>query len=402
MYETLVILALFTFVYSLFAGLIDRTVVSGPIIFCVFGVLVGPHGVNLLPIAADTETIKTLAELTLALVLFTDAAGANIDVLRRNARLPASLLLIGLPLTIGLGYLFGRLLFGELAALEIALLATMLAPTDAALGKPVITNELVPIRYREGLNVESGLNDGICVPVLLIFLGLATGQSEEARGWIIVLTHFAEEIGIGAAVGIGLVLSGVSLGSFADRRGWIARDWSMLSVTALALSCFGLAQLLGGSGFIAAFMGGLVFDKILGEKRERWLEEAESLGNLFSLITWVTFGALVIDPALEAFSWPIILYGLLSLTVIRMLPVLLALTGTGMRTEAKLFVGWFGPRGLASIVFCVIVLNANLPHGSTLAHVVAATVILSILLHGITANPWARGLGSRIRQDDSS
>lgn len=400
MYETLAVLALFTFIYSLVAGRIEKTWISGPIIFCAFGVLVGPHGLNLLPVAADPEGIKQMAELTLAMVLFTDAADANMAVLRRNANLPARLLLIGLPLTIGLGFLVGWVLFGQVAGLEIALLATMLAPTDAALGKPVIVNPQIPVQYREGLNVESGLNDGICVPILMIFLELATRPADGAS-LAMVLSHFAAEIGIGASVGLGLTFIGVLFGRFAEERGWVSRLWSMLSVPALALGCFGLAQHLGGSGFIAAFTGGLLFDALLGKAREPWLEEAESLGNIFALITWTTFGALVVNPALKAFTWPVVIYGLLSLTLVRMLPVYLSLAGTGLRKEAKLFIGWFGPRGLASVVFCVIVINANLPHESILKQVISVTVILSILLHGMTANIWAAGFGRRMQKINS-
>ncbi len=285
MYETLTVLALFTAIYSLTAGRIERTWISGPIIFCTFGVLVGPRGFDILPVAGDAATIKTLAELTLALVLFTDASSVNFTILRQNAQLPVRLLLIGLPLTLGLGYLTGVLLFDQLGILEIALLATMLAPTDAALGKPVITNTLVPQRHREGLNVESGLNDGICVPVLMIFLQLALGEQHDGSPLGMILSHFVAEIGIGAAVGIVLVLFAVYLGQFVKKRGWLVKEWSSLTIAAIALSCFGLAQHLGGSGFIAAFVGGLLFDALLGEKSEEWIEETESMGNLFSLVT---------------------------------------------------------------------------------------------------------------------
>ncbi len=399
MYETLAILALFTFVYSLVAGRIEKSWISGPIIFCTFGVLVGPKGLDLLPIAADSATIKSLAELTLALILFTDAASPNFAVLRKNIQIPMRLLLVGLPLTIAVCYLVGVVLFGPMAGFEIAILATILAPTDAVLGKPVITNKLVPESYREGLNVESGFNDGICVPVLFIFLELATRQPGGETTIGMVLSHFAAEIGIGGCIGIGLVASAVLLGRFTTEHGWVAREWSRISVAALALACFGLAQAFGGSGFIAAFVGGLIFGRLLGEKREPWLEEAEDLGNLFALVTWVTFGALVIDPTPTAFGWRELLYSLLSLTLIRMLPVFLALSGMGLRTETKLFIGWFGPRGLASVVFCVIALNAGLLHESGLSRVVTMTVFLSIILHGMTATPWANGFSNRALQE---
>ncbi len=397
MYQTLTVLALFAFLYSLFAGGIQRTWLSAALVFSLFGLMAGPSGLNILPLAADRETIKTLAELTLALVLFTDAGSADIDVLRRVRALPIRLLLVGLPLTIGAGYLAGLIVFNHVPALEIALLATLLAPTDAALGEPVITNPSVPAAYREGLNVESGLNDGISVPVLLLFLTLATGRDMGGQSTGNLMLHlFVEEIGIGLVVGFGLVRVAAWLGRFAGTRGWRDSVWSEVTLAMLALGCFSLAQALGGSGFIASFVGGLTLNRIVDkEEKEEFLGYTESFGNLLSLITWTSFGALVAGPALAHLNWQILIYALLSLTVVRMLPVFLSLTGYPMSTEAKLFTGWFGPRGLASVVFAVIVLNAGLPHGKLVVYVAAVTIIFSILLHGITANPWARGFGRR-------
>jgi len=395
MYESLAILAVFACAFSLIAGKIEKGRVSGPIIFCVFGVLMGPQLLNYFPMAGNIDAIRTLAELTLALVLFTDAAAADLSVLKKNARIPIRLLLIGLPLTLALGYVAGLAIFDGVTLLEIGLLATMLAPTDAALGKPVIANKKVPAEYREGLNVESGLNDGICVPLLLILLELATGEAGHEKASVgMIFSHFASEIGIGAAVGIGLVLLTITLGRYSERHKWIAKDWAMTATITLALASFALAQSIGGSGFIAAFVGGLTMNRILGKKAHVWLEESESAGDLFSLVTWIAFGALAIDLTAQAFDWKIILYGVLSLTVIRMLPVFIALSGMGISTEAKLFTGWFGPRGLASIVFCVMILDTNLPNKELLAHVVVVTVLLSIILHGITANTWARRFGN--------
>jgi len=397
MYETLALFAGFIVLYSTVAGGIERTWVSGPIVFTAFGVLIGPVGLDLLPFETERETLKGLAELTLALVLFTDAAGADLSVLRRTAGFPARLLLIGLPLTIGLGYLVGLLLNIELSAIELALVATMLAPTDAALGKAVVANEAVPDEVRQGLNVESGLNDGICVPVLFLFLAFAheTGPGEAAGSLALALV--AEEIGIGLAVGVVLTTVAVFLLRFAHKHQWLTPTWLQVTVIALALACFATAQLLGGSGFIASFTGGLLFGAFVKQRREALLEGAEAMGDTFALITWVIFGAAVIGQAVGSFDWRIVLYAALSLTVIRMLPVFLALAGTRLNTESKLFIGWFGPRGLASIVFAVIVLDANLPHGGTLAMIVACTVILSILAHGVTANPWAKAYGARMR-----
>ncbi len=399
MYETLALLAGFALIYSSIAGRIERSWITGPIIFVGFGCLVGPMGLGILKISIDQELLKTLAELTLALVLFTDAAGADLGILKRFERLPIRLLLIGLPLTILLGFGFGELLFGGFSWVEIALLATMLAPTDAALGKGVITNPNVPEAVRQGLNVESGLNDGICVPVLLLFLALATGNGGVGEGVVL----FGQAIGIGLAVGLGGTLLAALLLGMCNRKGWLTPTWKRVSVITLAFTCFATAQALGGSGFIACFSGGLLFGGLLKKHREEFLLAAEGVGDIFGMLTWVLFGAVVVSYATE-FTWPVLLYAVLSLTVIRMLPVFLVLTGLKANAEDKLFVAWFGPRGLASIVFVVLVLDADLPHGKTLASVVAATILLSVVLHGVTANAWARGYGRRakLREGESS
>jgi NhaP-type Na+/H+ or K+/H+ antiporter len=397
-YQDLAILALFILVYSSVAGRVERTWVSGPILFTIFGLLIGPLGLDLLSFKTDGETLRTLAELTLALVLFTDAAGADMDVLRKTEALPTRLLLIGLPLTILLGFGVGVLLFERLSLFEVALLATMLAPTDAALGKGVVTNEAVPNPVRQGLNVESGLNDGICVPILFVFLALATGKAGEGGPWKLAMMLVAEEIGIGLAVGLVLTTMAGLLLKFAKGQQWLTHTWIQVPVVALALGCFAVAQFLGGSGFIAAFTGGLLFGVLAKQHREEFLRAAEGTGDTLALITWVIFGSAVVGQAVGQFSWLILLYAVLSLTLIRMLPVFLSLTGTGMSTEGKLFVGWFGPRGLASIVFAVMVVNANLPNSGLIAMTVVCTIMLSILAHGITANPWAKGFGERSRR----
>jgi len=401
MYESLALLAGFVLFYSMIAKGVERTWVSGPIVFTAFGLLIGPMGFDLLSFETERETLKTLAELTLALVLFTDAASADLGVLRRSARLPFRLLVIGLPLTILLGYLAGLMLTVKMSILEVALVATMLAPTDAALGKAVITNAAVPADVRQGLNVESGLNDGICVPILFIFLALAQDTGPGAVPWSHALALVAEEIGIGLAVGVVLTVLAVKLLGYAGRHQWLTPTWLQIPVVALALTCFATAQSLGGSGFIASFAGGLLFGGLARQHKEMLLRAAEGTGDTFALITWVIFGSAVIGQALGYFSWRLLLYAVLSLTLIRMLPVFLSLTGSGLNTESKLFIGWFGPRGLASIVFGVIVVNADLPNSHAMAVVVVFTVILSILTHGLTANPWARAYGARVRREQS-
>ena len=398
MYIDLLIFAVFILIYSTIAGAVEKTWISGAIIFTAFGLLIGPIGLDLISFKADREAIRTLAELTLALVLFTDAAGADMGVLKKTEALPTRLLLIGLPLTILLGFGVAALLFKDLPLFEVALLATMLAPTDAALGKAVVTNETVPNPVRQGLNVESGLNDGICVPILFLFLALATGKVDEGGPWQLAMKLVIEEIGIGLAVGLLLTVLAVSLLKLAKRRNWLTEIWIQIPIVALAVACFATAQFIGGSGFIAAFSGGLLFGAMAKEYREDFLRAAEGTGDVMALVTWVIFGAAVVSKAMGNFSWVVVLYSILSLTLIRMLPVFFSLTGLRVNTEGKLFIGWFGPRGLASVVFAVIVMNANLPNDGVLAMTVVCTLILSIILHGISANPWAGGYGERSRR----
>jgi NhaP-type Na+/H+ or K+/H+ antiporter len=332
------------------------------------------------------------------LVLFADSANANLGTLRKVEMIPTRLLLIGLPLTIAAGVVTGYFIFDSLTLLEVALLATMLAPTDAALGQAVVTNESVPGTVRESLNVESGLNDGICVPVLLIFLALATGDvaSDEATSLIMKLP--LQAIGIGAGVGVVLALVGSSIVKFCGTRGWISGTWTRIPVITLAMFCFALSQWLGGSGFIGAFVGGLLFGGLIKHHKvkEELLAGAEGMGNLMSMLTWFVFGALAFGKGLQDVSWPVILYAVLSLTIVRMLPVMLCLIGIKARFDSKMFLGWFGPRGLASIVFIVIVLEENLPGSDTLVAVVTWTVVLSIIAHGVSAVPFSNKYAKRV------
>jgi len=396
-YQILAVIAAFAFLYSLVASRLERTPINGALVYVVCGLICGPTVLNIISLNLEGEGLKILAELTLAVVLFSDSANANLGVLRRVEQLPIRLLLIGLPLTIALGFGVGYVLFDSMSLVAIALLATMLAPTDAALGKAVVTNEDVPDSIREPLNVESGLNDGICVPVLLIFLTLATETVSGNGALSMVMLYALKAIGIGALVGIVFAVFGSQALQFCAQRQWLAGTWMQVPIVALALLCFGTAQWLEGSGFIASFVGGLIFGGLTHEHKEEVLRSAEGTGDILSLLTWFTFGAVAVGPQIEHLSWQVIVYALLSLTVIRMLPVFLCVIGTKLQTDTKLFIGWFGPRGLASIVFIVIVVDKNLPENATLIAAVTWTVVLSIVLHGITANLLSKHYGQRVR-----
>ncbi len=394
-YQILTVLAAFAFIYSLIASRLEKTPVNGALVYVLAGILCGPHLLGLLDLQLDEASISRLAEIALAICLFTDSSNANLAVLRRVEAIPVRLLLIGLPLTIGLGLILAWFIFGDLGFLEIALIATMLAPTDAALGKAVVTNPVVPAKVRECLNVESGLNDGICVPVILFFIALAAGSVGASESVALIFRLTLEAIGIGLMTGLILAF----LGGFALRacaaRGWVAGTWLQIPIIALALLCFGMAQWLGGSGFIASFVGGLTFGALTKKHKQRFLEAAEGTADMVALVTWFTLGTIILGILIPGFSWRVLLYALLSLTVVRMLPVSLCLTGMGLKYDTMLFIGWFGPRGLASIVFAVMVIGEKLPGNNTIVAVVSWTIMLSIFLHGLSANPLASLYGGR-------
>lgn len=397
-YQLVLVFALVVILYSAFSGAIGQTVVGGAITFTVLGLLLGPSGFNLLQLSIDTAAISTLAQLTLALLLFVDAANLNLRELIRTEAIPIRLLLIGLPLTILLGFLVGIPLFGSLSLVGIALVATMLAPTDAALGEAVVSDKNVPDRIRTSLTFESGLNDGICVPIFLTLAAFAVQAGGDKSLTEIALTLIVKEVGIGLLAGAVIAAICAALIVAPGARAWIAEPWQQNLVPAIALACFAAAQSMGGSGFIASFVGGLVFGSIVKDKKQDLLLSADSAGQVLTLLTWVVFGATIVSDVAHKASWEMVLYAFLSLTVVRMLPVWLVLRGTGLRNDEVLFIGWFGPRGLASIVFSIMAIDAGVPGAHEIAIVVACTVILSILAHGLSAKPLAQLLASRLAQ----
>ncbi len=394
-YQILTIFAAFALAYSLIASRLEKTPINGALVYVVAGMLIGPDLLDLINLSIEGETVSRLAEIALAICLFTDSSNANLTVLRRVEAIPVRLLLLGLPLTIALGMGIAWLIFGDLGFFEVALIATMLAPTDAALGKAVVTNPAVPEKVRESLNVESGLNDGICVPVILFFIALAAGSVEASESASLVFQLPLKVIGIGLVTGLVLaVLGGFALRTSA-KRGWVAGTWLQLPIIALAVLCFALAQWLGGSGFIASFVGGLTFGALTKQHKQKFLTAAEGTADAVAMVTWFAFGTMALGILLSGFSWRILVYALLSLTVVRMLPVFLCLIGKGLKQDTLLFMGWFGPRGLASIVFVVMVIAEKLPGNDTIVAVVVWTIILSVLLHGLSANPLASLYGAR-------
>ncbi len=312
---------------------LSGTPITPAIVFVAFGLLVGPKVLGGIDLSSSSDTVRALAEATLALVLFADASRIDLGALRRTVDVPVRLLAIGLPLTIALGAAAAAAVFGELTAGEAVILAVVLAPTDAALGQAVVTEPRVPLRIRQGLNVESGLNDGICVPLLFAAVAIADVESEISGGRS-PGTLLLEEIGYGVLGGVVAGLLIAAIVTQAGRRNLIAPAWRQVIPVAGAGLAYGIASALDGSGFIAAFVAGMVFRLALGRDPEQLHRLTEEVGSLLNGVTFVLFGAILLGPALTELNWHLALYALLSLTVVRTLPVVLAMWGSRARGPA--------------------------------------------------------------------
>ena len=362
-------------------------------LFVGFGLLIGPEALDRIDVSSTSSAVRTLAEATLALVLFADSSRIDLRHLRRGADVPVRLLGIGLPLTIALGSAIAAVVFGQLSVEEAVVLGVALAPTDAALGQAVVVDPRVPQRIRQGLNIESGLNDGICVPLLFLAVAAADVHADITEGHR-AITIVAEELGYGLLAG---AAAGALIGLIvvqAGRRNLIAGPWRQVIPASGAALAYGAATGLGGSGFIAAFVAGVAFRLVLGGDPEELNRFTEEVAGVLSGITFVLFGVVLLGPVLADLSGRLVLYAVLSLTLARILPVAIAMVRSQARAPSVAFLGWFGPRGLASIVFAAIVIEeSRLPHEQLIVQAIYLTVGLSVLVHGLSAAPLAGRYG---------
>jgi NhaP-type Na+/H+ or K+/H+ antiporter len=397
------VFALLVVLYSLVAGRLEGTPITAPMVFVTAGIVAVAAGALDSPL--DVTTAETASgagavtielsshaflvalEVTLALLLFSDAARIPLRTLRGNAALPGRLLLIGLPLTVALtGAAAYGLFNNELVFWEALVLATVVAPTDAALGQSVVSNPRLPVRVRQALNVESGLNDGLAVPLFTVFLTLAVAEEEvtaQSAGRVIV-----EKLGYGILVGVGVGLIGGWLVTEASKRGWMTGVSQQLGIASMALFAWWSAEEIGGSGFIAAFVGGVAVGYAARWVGPKVVEFTEDIGTLLNLFVFFGFGLVAIE-LLRAATWEAVLFAVLALTLLRMVPVAVSMVGTGLRPLTVGFLGWFGPRGLASIILALLVIEEEpeLAGGATIVIAMAVTVVLSVYAHGLTAAP---------------
>lgn len=378
--------------YSLVERRLQHTPVSGAIVFTAAGLLASQPVTGLITSTHDGHGATSFLEVTLVVVLFTDAMAVNGARLATEAPLPARLLGLGLPLTMLAGWVLAWALLPGVGLWAAALLAAVLAPTDSALGLPVINNPRVPQLIRHALNVEGGLNDGLALPFVTIFLALAAEQEGAVSGSHVVqvlLRALFASAAIGAAVGS----AGALTLRWSMSKGWSGRHWRSVALLAVAALAFTLADIIEGSGFIAAWVAGLVAGLLSRGRLAEAQQTPEELANLAVSVSFVLFGALFLAPALEHATWQAVVYALLSLTVIRMLPVAVSLLKAKLAPRTIVYIGWYGPRGLASIVFADLVTTSDLPEQHLIVPVVMLTVGMSVVLHGVTAPSGAEAYG---------
>ena len=396
-HTTIIFAAAMIFIYGLFSKAADRSVITAPMVFVATGILVGPLGFNLFHMEPNGELVYILTEVTLVLILFVDASTIDMKQLVRDRSVPLRLLIIGLPLTMVLGTLVAYLLFPGVDIWLLMLMALILSPTDAALGQAVVKSEKVPEQIRRWISVESGLNDGIALPPIfacIAVLSLGVGGSD--KHWVMFLL---QQVFLGAAIG-GLVgWIGGSLVSIFSAKGWMNNTFQRLVSGSLAILCFAIAEHFHGNGFIAAFAGGLLLG--VSNKtdliRERILEFGEAEGQQLILFVFLIFSMVMVPPAVEYWDINAWIYAVLSLTIIRMLPVAISLFGKKLGTDTVLFVGWFGPRGIASVLYVLLFVNMLSFEGyERVLSVVVLTVLLSVFVHGASALPLSNRLGKNI------
>jgi sodium/hydrogen antiporter len=399
------IVAVALLLFAVASKRLGHSPVTGTMLFTALGLVLGPELLGVVDttgLLGQSEFLSLVLTATLVVVLFTDASAINSSDWRDDI-IPARLLGIGLPLSIGLGWLFALLLLGDLEVLEAAVLATMLAPTDAALGKAVVSNERVPERIRQALNIESGLNDGIALPLFVVLLASALAVEESIAASDIVV-ELVQQVGIAIVVGVVVGHLGAIAIAYGRRHDLSLFYWSQIAVLALAAAAYTAATPAGGSGFIAAWVAGLVFGRRYASTADTTLPEfAESTGDLLTVGSFFVFGV-YLGPALAGLTWQIALYGVLSLAVVRTVAVAVSLIGAGLRLPTVAYIGWFGPRGLATIILTIEVIGeGELLGSSTIANAALFAVGLSVVLHGATAwrgsNLYADWFATHPRRD---
>jgi len=388
------------FIFALVSKRIQGSILTLPMLFTLGGFLLSRVLMEQGGLTYDEGGLHTLAELTLILVLAADASQISLSELKTMKAIPGRLLGIALPLIILTGTIVGVLIFPTMPWFMAALVAAILAPTDAALGSAVLADKSVPLQVRQGLNVESGLNDGIALPAVLFFacfLNMTHQTGEE--NW---LTFLALQLIIGPLAGVVVGWIGGQLIAKAADKQWITPEFQGVAAMALAVVAYAVAETFHGNGFIAAFIAGLTYGNLKANYAKFLNEFTETESQFLAQLTFFLFGALILPEAVHQVTIQMVIYAALSLTLVRMVPVAIAMIGSKIGLPKIAFMGWFGPRGLASLLFALLILeDLGVKDAEFIQAIVAVTVLMSIVLHGMTAAPFSKALGKHSSSQSS-
>ena len=398
MYINIIIVMVCVAVYSLLAKRLSSTILTAPIIFMVLGYALSFN--NTASLEHAEGILHLVAEAALIILLFADASMINFDALRKRYIWPQRMLLIGLPLAVLFGVGVASVLLRDWSIFAVALVASILAPTDAALGQAVISNARVPARERRTLVIESGLNDGLALPIVLFFsCTLATMEGEHDSNFLLFVI---QQLTLGPGIGILLGWLGGHALMYAHKRGLSESHFEGVAAIAIAVTAYVGAGMVDGNGFIAAFCAGLAFGKVAKPRIKHVQEFVESEGQILVWSSFFLIGLVLLPEALHYLDLATLTLILLSLFVTRPLAIYLSLIGTGAKPTTRLFFGWFGPRGLATALFALLVVGEiNQTYAEPVLMIAINAVWISTLLHGFSAAPGANWYARKASKKNS-
>ncbi|MCL7458434.1 cation:proton antiporter [Micromonospora echinofusca] len=359
----------------LLSSLAHRTILSTAVLFLVAGFVLGPETTGVLDITADSPIVATLAELALFTVLFTDGMRVGWADLRSAWRLPGRALGWGLPLTLLITALLAHYVVG-LGWPESLLLGAVLAPTDPVFASALVGNDRVPGRLRHLLNVESGINDGLALPFVILFLAVAAGSDD------LHLDELGLELLLGVVIGVGVPWLALRLEK--ARFFSASTQYEPLNGVAIGLLVLALGQVTHANLFLAAFAAGITVATFGERQRESFEQFGELIAEVFKLAALLVFGALISIEFLGEISWPGWVFAVLAIVVARPVALAVSFLGSRLSRTEQFAAMWFGPKGFASVVYGLLVLQAGIPAGDEIFHLVALTIVLSILAHSST------------------
>lgn len=390
-FETyLLVLGLLLAAGALLSGLAHRSILSLSFFFLAAGMMLGPGLFGVIDLETTADLVKRVTELTLIVILFVDGLEVERSFVRRGWHVPTRTLLIAMPLTAVFIALVGGPLLG-LSWGEAFLLGALLSPTDPVLTSSVCTNPKIPARIRNSLNLESGFNDGLALPAVILFAHYLLRDSGDLSWW----QFLARDVGVGAAVGFAGALVAVWLVKSLRGRMVMATHYLTLYAFAVSLSLYAAARFAGGNGFIAVYLAGIVMAAMGGDQAPAFPRFSRDLGEVLKLATFVIFGSLL------AFSWWVdegwrgLLFVLFVIFAARTLALLLSLIGTRLDWQERAFMAWFGPKGVACVAYSLLVLGLEVPGGVRVFHLTALVVVASIILHGASDTPLANRFARR-------